>query len=87
MRTANSYAAFGEEYYFLGKPQEAKPDHLAFATAFWQLTEELLRQDQLRLGPLVHKREGGLAAIPQGLAELKTGGVTAGKLVYTVNTQ
>lgn len=68
----------------MGKPQPAKLDHLAFAASFWEFTEELLRQDRLRLGPLVHGREGGLAAVPEGLGELKRGGVAAGKLVYTV---
>ena len=79
-----SHVAFGEAYHFMGKPQAAKPDDLAFAASFWALTEDLLRQDRLRLGPLVHRREGGLAAVPEGLGELKAGGVAAGKLVYTI---
>ena len=47
-------------------------------------TAELLRQDRLRLGPLVHGREGGLTGIAEGLAELRAGGVSAGKLVYMI---
>ena len=79
-----SHAAFGEIYHFLGQPQPAKPNDLAFAAGFWELTAELLRQDRLRLGPLVQRREGGLAEILNGLSELRTGRVAAGKLVYTI---
>lgn len=81
---AKSFAAFGEVYHLLGQPQPAKADDFAFATKFWELVEDLLRQDRFRLGPLVHRREGGLAGIPNGLSELKAGHVAAGKLVFTV---
>ena len=80
----DAYVAFGETYYFMGKPQPAKPADLAFASRFWGLTAELLRQDRLRLGPLIHLREGGLDGIPDGLSELRAGLVTAGKLVYKI---
>ena len=70
--------------HLVGNLQPANPSDLAFAADFWKLTAELLRQDRLRLGPLVHKRERGLAGIPDGLSELRAGRVAAGKLVYTV---
>ena len=64
--------------------QPANPSDLAFAAGFWKLTAELLRQDRLRLSPLVHEREGGLAEITDGLSELRAGCVAAGKLVYMI---
>ena len=73
--------------HLVGKLQPANPVDLAFADDFWKLTAELLRQDRLRLGPLAHRREGGLAEIPNGLSELRAGGVAAGKLVYTIGDE
>ncbi|KAL8717641.1 MAG: hypothetical protein Q9225_005130 [Loekoesia sp. 1 TL-2023] len=80
----SGYSAFGEVTHLMGKLQPANPADLAFASDFWRLTAELLQQDRLRLGPLVHKREGGLAEIPNGLSELRMGSVAAGKLVYAI---
>lgn len=80
----SGYSAFGETYYFMGKPQPPKPADLAFATRFWDLTAQLLRQDRLRLGPLVRLREDGLDGVVHGLSELKAGLVSAGKLVYMI---
>ncbi|KAG9513435.1 GroES-like protein, partial [Aureobasidium melanogenum] len=75
-------AAFGEVYHFLGKPQPARPDDLAFSTKFWDLATTILQQDRLRLGCLVQEREGGLEGILDGLSDLKGGRLKAGKLVY-----
>lgn len=80
----DAYVTFGETYYFMGKAQPAKSADLAFASRFWDLTAGLLRQDRLRLGPLVHLPEGGLNGIPNGLSELRAGFVAAGKLVYKI---
>ncbi|EAW07077.1 zinc-binding alcohol dehydrogenase family protein [Aspergillus clavatus NRRL 1] len=80
----SGYTAFGESYHFLGEPQPAKPDHLEFARGFWKMTAGLLRERRLQLDLLVHQRDGGLAGIPEGLAELQAGQVSAGKLVYTI---
>jgi len=82
---ADAPTAFGEPYHFMGQLQPARPDHLAFAQTFWELTADLLRGDRLRLGPLVHLREGGLDGIPDGLAELEKGSVSGGKLVYVIS--
>ena len=80
----NSHTAFGEMTHLVGKLRPANPVDLAFAAEFWKLTGELLRQDRLRMGPLTHRREGGLAGILNGLSELREGRVAAGKLVYRV---
>lgn len=82
-----THTAFGENTHLVGKMQPANAVDLASATEFWKLTAELLQQDRLRLGPLVHEREGGLAALPSGLAELKRGKISAGKLVYSIANQ
>lgn len=81
----NSPLAFGEIPDFLAKLRPLNVTDVASAADFWKMTAELLRQDRLRLGPLVQSREGGLAGIPKGLSELRSGRVTAGKLVYGVN--
>ena len=82
--TSTRCTAFGEGTHLAGHLQPANPSDLAFAAEFWKLAAGLLRQDRLRLGPLVHKREGGLAGILDGLSELTAGHVAAGKLVYTI---
>lgn len=80
-------AAFGEVYHFLGRPQPAKTDHLEFARSFWRLTAALLKENRLRLDPLVLRRDGGLDGISRGLEELRAGHVSAGKLVFTLNEE
>lgn len=77
-----TYSAFGETTHLAGNLGEANAADSEFAAGFWRLAGDLLQQDQIRLGPLVHLREGGLAGVPAGLFELKGGRVAAGKLVY-----
>ncbi|KAI1152035.1 GroES-like protein [Nemania diffusa] len=78
----SGYTAFGETTHLAGNLGEANAADSEFAAGFWRLAGDLLQQDQIRLGPLVHLREGGLAGVPAGLFELKGGRVAAGKLVY-----
>ena len=80
----SGYTSFGESYIFAGKEQPAKPEDWAFAESWWYTTAQLLRKGKLQLGPLVQKREGGLASISQGLQELRAGRVRGGKLVYAI---
>ncbi|KAI1502214.1 GroES-like protein [Biscogniauxia marginata] len=80
----SGYTAFGEMTHLAGKLRPANMVDFTFAADFWKIIAELLRQDRLRLGPLVHRREGGLTEIPKGLSELRSGRVTAGKLVYRI---
>ncbi|KAK4244517.1 hypothetical protein C7999DRAFT_17242 [Corynascus novoguineensis] len=80
----SGYSAFGEGTHLAGALGEANAADLEFAAGFWKLAGVLLRQDRIKLGPFVHLRQGGLESVPEGLAELKSGGVSAGKLVYVL---
>ncbi|KAM7214796.1 hypothetical protein V8F06_009786 [Rhypophila decipiens] len=85
----SGYTSFGEPTHLardaklrtgVGATADSDSD---FSAWFWKLAADLLQHDRLRLGPLVHLRQGGLAGVLEGLAELKGGNVSAGKLVYT----
>lgn len=80
----SGYSSFGEGTHLAGPLREANAADLEFATRFWKLASALLFQDRLRLGPLVHLRPGGLQGVQEGLSELKSGRVSAGKLVYVL---
>ncbi|OTB00238.1 hypothetical protein M426DRAFT_66299 [Hypoxylon sp. CI-4A] len=80
----SGYTAFGEMTHLTGKLRPTSMIDPASAAEYWKMTTELLRHDRLRLAPLVHSREGGLAGIPTGLSELRGGRVSAGKLVYRI---
>lgn len=80
----SGYSSFGEGTHLSGALKEANDNDLEFAARWWKLAEALLAQDLIRLGPLVHVRGGGLQGVPRGLAELKSGSVSAGKLVYVL---
>ncbi|KAI0134368.1 chaperonin 10-like protein [Xylariales sp. AK1849] len=80
----SGYSAFGEGTHLDGRLREANAADLEFAARFWKLAAALLCQDRLRLGPLVHLRHGGLQGVPDGLSEVKSGRVSAGKLVYVL---
>ncbi|AEO64814.1 uncharacterized protein THITE_2040523 [Thermothielavioides terrestris NRRL 8126] len=80
----SGYSAFGEGTHLAGPLGEANAADLEFAARFWKLAAELLRQDRIRLGSLVHLRDGGLQGVPEGLSELRSGRVSAGKLVYVL---
>ncbi|KAL2194469.1 chaperonin 10-like protein [Corynascus similis CBS 632.67] len=80
----SGYSAFGEGTHLAGALGEANAADLEFAAGFWKLAETLLHLDRIKLGPFVHLRQGGLEGVPEGLAELKSGGVSAGKLVYVL---
>ncbi|KAF2994145.1 hypothetical protein E8E14_002817 [Neopestalotiopsis sp. 37M] len=82
----SGYSSFGEETHLSGPLRDANVDELEFATHFWKLAAGLLWQDRIRLGPLVHLRQGGLQGVPEGLSELKSGYVSAGKLVYIISS-
>lgn len=82
----SGYSSFGEETHLSGPLRDANVDELEFATHFWKLAAGLLCQDRIRLGPLVHLRQGGLQGVPEGLSELKSGHVSAGKLVYIISS-
>ena len=80
----SGYASFGEGTHLIGTLGEANAAELEFAARFWKLAAELLRQDRIKLGPFVHLRQRGLQSVADGLAELKSGRVSAGKLVYVL---
>ena len=80
----SGYSSFGEGTHLAGPLGEANAADLEFAARFWKLAAALLCQDRIRLGPLVHLRHGGLQGVPEGLSELKSGRVSAGKLVYVL---
>lgn len=80
----SGYSSFGEGTHLAGPLGEANSADLDFATRFWKLAGALLSQDRIRLGPSVHLRHGGLQGVPDGLSELKSGSVSAGKLVYVL---
>lgn len=80
----SGYSAFGEGTHLPGPLHDANASDLEFAARFWKLAAALLCQDRIRLGPLVHLRYGGLQGVPEGLSELKSGSVAAGKLVYVL---
>jgi NADPH:quinone reductase-like Zn-dependent oxidoreductase len=80
----SGYSAFGEGTHLNGPLREANAADLEFAARFWKLAATLIGQDRIRLGPFVHLRQGGLHGVPEGLEELKSGRVSAGKLVYVL---
>jgi len=80
----SGYSSFGEGTHLSGPLRDANAADLEFAARFWKHAATLLSQDRIRLGPFVHLRRGGLQGVPDGLSELKSGTVSAGKLVYVL---
>jgi hypothetical protein len=74
-----AYTIFG----LLVKSEEQGKEDYEFACKFWQLSADLLNSGKLKAHP-TEVREGGLAAIPQGLQDLKDLKVRGVKLVYRV---
>lgn len=77
------YTAFGETYHKFGREVAAKPSDYRFATQFWKLAAELLREGKLKPHP-PDIREGALAGILSGLQDMREKKVSGVKLVYHV---
>jgi len=74
-----AYTIFG----LMVESEEQAKEHYEFGCEFWQLSADLLNSGKLKAHP-AEVREGGLAAIPQGLQDLKDHKVSGVKLVYRV---
>ncbi|KAK7185651.1 hypothetical protein PSPO01_08337 [Paraphaeosphaeria sporulosa] len=73
-----AYTALGEKF---AEQFPANQNDFDFGVRFWRLSEELFNSGKIRAHP-TEVREGGLAAIPKGLDDLKEGRVSGVKLVY-----
>ncbi|KAH8657340.1 chaperonin 10-like protein [Ilyonectria robusta] len=75
------HTVFGKDFKFGPLDMPASQEDFDFGKMFFQLTEELLAQKQLR-PHTTRICEGGLGSIPQGLRDLELGRVRVEKLVY-----
>jgi NADPH:quinone reductase-like Zn-dependent oxidoreductase len=75
------YTAIGQEF---SKMYPRNQSDVEFATRFWKVSQDLINEGKIKPHP-AEVREGGLQAIPQGLADLKEGRVSGAKLVYTLD--
>ncbi|KAJ4337891.1 hypothetical protein N0V95_008205 [Ascochyta clinopodiicola] len=78
-----AYTTFGKPFTKFGIDFPAIPPHFEFGVMFWELSHKLLAEGKVKPHP-VALRKGGLAGIPEGLAEHAEGKVRAVKLVYNV---
>jgi aspyridone synthetase trans-acting enoyl reductase len=64
-----------------GRP--AMPEHRQISARVYRLAEDVIKQGNL-VGPSFQVRSGGLAAVEEGIEEIRKGRVRGGKLVYTL---
>ena len=62
---------------------EPQPDKYEFSQHLWGFTEHALAEGKIK-GLPVDERKGGLAAIPDGLADIRAGKVRGKKVVYPI---
>ncbi|KAF2648584.1 putative zinc-binding oxidoreductase ToxD [Lophiostoma macrostomum CBS 122681] len=79
-----AYTQLGKPFTKFGIDFPAFPDHYDFGVKSWKLSNELLSAGKLVPHPVAF-RSGGLAGIPNGLAEHAAGKVKGVKLVYRVS--
>lgn len=80
-----AYDAFGEPYYWEGKPVPVKPDEFEFAVGFVPLAEDLYASGKVRPVKIsVNSTGEGLEGVLKGLDELRAERVSGTKLVYTL---
>ncbi|KAH9888191.1 putative alcohol dehydrogenase [Xylariomycetidae sp. FL2044] len=86
-----AYDALGDAYRFWNGTVPVKPDEVAWAARFWDLSERMLAEGKLRtVTPIVNRggegrgEVGGLEGVLAGLEESRLGRVSGGKLVYTL---
>jgi NADPH:quinone reductase-like Zn-dependent oxidoreductase len=77
------YFMLGEEWTQSGVTHAASQEAFEFSRSFAEISERLLKEGKVRPHP-VDLREGGLAAIPSGLAELKAEKVSGKKIVVSL---
>jgi len=77
-----AYTTNGRPMKFRGHDMPAKPEDFEFAKKQWDLTEKLLAEGKLNLVPTV--KQGGLEGVFEGLEDLRSGKVSAQKLVYKI---
>jgi len=78
-----AYTALGEDLKFGPKEIPGNEEALEIAVIFWNLTEKLLAEGELKVHtPSVGK--GGLGGMLDGLQALRENRVSGQKLVYTV---
>lgn len=75
------YTSFGRRFNLVGETWEPSPQHRMFMARFYRIVENLLLNGKLRLMAF-EVVEGGLATIPQGIADMRDGKVRGRKLVY-----
>merc|ERR1712070_1280643 len=75
------YTIFGRSFCLLGKTWEPSPPDREFMARFYRRTEDFLSKRKLHLMPL-EIMQGGLAALPQGITQIKDGKIHGKKLVY-----
>lgn len=76
------YTCFGRRFNLLGMTWDPSAADREFMAGFYRRAESLLSNGRLGLMPF-EIMEGGLAAIPRGIAYVKDGGVRGKKLVYS----
>lgn len=83
--TTLMYSIFGEPFSKFGSDVPAIPDELEFGKKFWEISRQLLEEGKVQVPrTIVNKGGAGLEGIFTGLDELRSGKVSAGKLVYTL---
>lgn len=78
-----AYTTTGEYSVKFGKELPASPTDFKFATDFWALSEQLLKEGKIKAHP-VDVRPGGLKGLLDGLDLLRKNKVSGKKVVYRV---
>ncbi|KAI1758999.1 hypothetical protein GGR53DRAFT_515222 [Hypoxylon sp. FL1150] len=85
VRTHLAYDVFGEEYMWPTGPMVPDPDVAEYVSKFLELSPKLLESGTVKpIRTVVNKGGSGLEGVIKGLNDLKTNGISAAKLVYTL---
>lgn len=79
----SGYTSFGEPFTKFGVYTPAKPEDVAFARRFFELTQELLENGLIKSHP-VQLGQDGWRGVLDGIDQLRKGLVSGFKLVYSV---
>lgn len=78
-----AYTAMGRSFMYEGAEWPLVPEDYDVAKRFTVLAEALLEQGKIKPHP-ASVRDGGLAAIPSGIQDIKSGKISGEKLVYII---
>lgn len=85
LRVHLAYDVFGGEYLWPSGPMVPEPDIAEYVGRFLELSPGLLESGTVKpIRTVVNKGGSGLEGVVKGLDELRTNGISAAKLVYTL---